>query len=83
MLQIRCQTLDLFQLILGISSKFTPDTINEGLKTPKIPMEEDLELKARNKSGALIIVLVLSSSETNKATEKCGGKKNTVYLCGT
>ena len=41
---MRYPVLGFFQLVLGVPSKLTLDTVNEGLGTPKILLKEGLEL---------------------------------------
>ena len=43
-------------------------------------MEEGFELKPRDRGSAFVAALVLSPFKVNGATEKCGGKKSTVYI---
>ena len=44
MLKVESIVLSLFQLVLGVFSKFALDTIDKNLEVPKILIEESLEL---------------------------------------
>ena len=82
MLEKWCPVSGLFQLVLGVRSKLTPDIINKGLRISKVFMEEGFKFWQRDWSGALVAVLVLSSSEAYSATEKWGCKWGTIYPNG-
>ena len=70
MLEVGCPISSLFLLVLGVLPKLTPDTVNEGLGTPKILSEEGLELWLRDGSGAFVATLVLSLPNAHGAMEK-------------
>ena len=82
MLKVEGVVLSLFQLVLEVPSKLAPDTIDKGLEVPKVLLEEVLELRPRNRSGAFVAALVLGPSEANGATEESGGKGDTIHPCG-
>ena len=82
MLKVGGVVLSLFQRVLGVSSKLTPDAIDKGLEVPKIFLEEVLELRTCDRSGAFVAVLMLGPSEADGATEERGGKKGTIHPCG-
>ena len=82
MLKVGCPISGFFQLVLEVLPKLTPNTINEGLGTPEILLEESLELWPRDKSGAFVAAFVLSPSKADGTTEEDGGKEGTIYLCG-
>ena len=69
-------------MVLGVPSKLAPDAINKGLGVPKVFLEEDLELRPRNRSGAFVATLVLGPSEADGATKEGGGKGDTIHSCG-
>ena len=71
----------LFQLILGVPSKLAPTTINKGLKVPEVFLEEILELRPHNQSGAFMVALVLGIPEADGAMEECGGKGGMFHFC--
>ena len=79
-LKVKCLILGLFWLILRVFFKLTLDTINKGLETFKVFIEENFELKLYNQSSILIAAFVLSLSEANKATKNGDSKKNIIYL---
>lgn len=56
-------------MILEIFSKFTPDVVDKGLVVPKVFLEEGFKVRLRNRSGAFMAALILSSSEADSATE--------------
>lgn len=58
-----------FQLILGVSSKLTPDCINKGLRISEILLEERFEVKLRVKNGIFVAVLMLSLFEADGTTK--------------
>ena len=72
-----------FQLVLELPSKLALDTINKGLGVLEVLLEEVLELKPCDQSGAFVAVLVLSPSDADSATEECGSKGVTIDPCGT
>ena len=80
MLKVGGVVLTFFQLILGVPSKLTPDTINKRLGVCKVLLEESLELWPRDWSGALIRALVLGSSKADGAAEEGGGKRGIINL---
>ena len=82
MLEVWCPLSGLFQLVLGVPSKLTPDIVNKGLRIPEVLSEEGFELWPRDQSGALVAALVLSSSEADTATEEWGCKWGTIHLGG-
>ena len=63
-----------FQLVLGVLSKFASDTINKSLKVPKVLLEKGFKLWPRDRSGALVLTLMLGPSEADGAAEEGGGK---------
>ena len=65
-----CLISDFFQLILEAPLKLAPDTVDKGLRAYEIFPEEGFELWPCNRSGALVVALVLSPSEADGATEK-------------
>ena len=65
-----CPISDFFQLRLGVPPKLTPDAVNKGLRASKVLSKEGFELKPRDRSGALVAVLVLSLSKADGATEE-------------
>lgn len=70
MLEVGCLVLGFFYLILGIFPKLTSDIINKSLKTFEIFLKKGYKVRPRDKSGALIMALELSSSNTDRAIEK-------------
>ena len=82
MLKVGCPVSGFFQLVLGVPSKLTPDTINKGLGAPKVLSEEDFELWLCDESGAFVASLVLGSSEADGTMEEGGGKGGTIHPCG-
>ena len=83
MLEVWYIILDLFQLVLEVSFKLTPDGINKSLKILKVFPEEGFEFWLRDWNSALMAVLMLSSSKAYDAMEKWGCKWDMVYLGGT
>ena len=82
MLKVGGVVLSLFQLILGVPSKLAPNTIDKGLEVPKVLLEEVLELRPRDRSGAFVAALMLGSSEADGGTEEGGGEGGTIHFCG-
>ena len=74
--------LSLFQLILRVSSKLTPNTINKNLGVSKVLSGEDLELWPCDWSCTFMVALVLGSLKANGAIEEYGGKGGMIHLCG-
>ena len=68
-----------FQLVLGVSSKFTPDTIDKGLGVSKILLEKGLEPCPRDHSGAFVAMLVLNPLEADGVAKKGDSKWGTIY----
>ena len=66
--------LGFFQLILKILSKLIPDVVNQSLKIPKVFFKEGFELESYKKNDALVVALVMSSSEANSAIKEKGYK---------
>ena len=79
MLKVGGVVSSFFQLVLGVPSKLAPDAINKGLGVPEIFLEEVLELRPHDRSGALIAALVLGPSEADGATKEGGGKRGTIH----
>ena len=82
MLKVRGVILSFFQLVLGISSKFTPDTINKDLRVFKLLLKEGFELCPYAWSDGFVAALMLDPSEADNAVEESGGKWDTIYLYG-
>ena len=74
MLKVEGVILSLFQLIMGVPSKLTPDTINKSFGVPQIFLEECLKLKSFDQSGIFVAVLMLGSSKAGSAAEENGSK---------
>ena len=74
-----CLVSGLFQLVLGVPSKLTPNVVDEGLRIPEVLSEEGFELWPRDRSGALVAALVLSPSEADGATEEWGCEWGTIH----
>lgn len=70
-------------MIFRVSPELTLNIVNKGLNTPEIFKEEGSELRSYDKSSALVVVFMLSPSEVDGATEKSGGKKDTMHSCST
>lgn len=68
---------------MRVSPKLIVDTINEGLETPKILLKESFELWLCDKSGAFVVVFILSLSEANKTIKEWDCKQGTIYSNGT
>ena len=69
--------------MLKIFSKLTPNILNKGLRTSKVSIKEGFKLRPYDKSSALMVTLLLSSSKAAGATKKYGSKKDIVYFCYT
>ena len=82
MLKVEGVVSNFFQLVLRVFSKLAPDTIDKSLGVPKVFLEEVLKLRPRDWSSAFMVALVLGPSETDGATEKNGGKENTIHFYG-
>ena len=70
MLKVGCSISSFFQLVLGVLSKLTPDTVNKDLRVSEIFLEESFEVGPRDRSGAFVVVLVLSPFNADRATKK-------------
>ena len=66
---MRCQVLDFFQLILGVTPKLILDIVNQGLETTKVLYEEDFEVGLYNRNVVFVVAFVLSLSESNSTVE--------------
>ena len=72
----------IFKLVLEVSFKLAPDAIDKGLGVPEVFLEENLKLRSRDWSGALVAAFVLDPSEADDAAKEDGGNWDTFYLCG-
>ena len=70
MLELKCLVLGIFQLILRISPKFTPNIINKSLRILKYFLEKSFKVRLYNKNDALIMLFMISLSKTKGAIEK-------------
>lgn len=66
LLKIESIVLSLFQLILGVFFKFTPDIIDRNLRIFEAFLKESCKIKLYNQNGTLVTTLILSLFETNK-----------------
>lgn len=73
---------NLFQLILGILSKLISDTNNKGLVVSEIFLEKSFKVRPRDRNGIFVTALMLSSSETNSATEVKSSKQGAIHPDG-
>ena len=73
---------NLFQLILEVSSKLAPDTINKGLKISEVLLEKVFEFRLRDQNSALVTTLVLSLSKADNAVEEDGSKWGIIHPYG-
>lgn len=55
---------------MGVSSKLTPNSINEDLRVIKIFLEKNFEFRLYNKNGALVAMLIMDLTKTNSATKE-------------
>ena len=82
MLKVRGSISGFFQLVLGVLSKLTSDTVNKSLEAPEIFPEEGIEFWPRDGSDAFVTLLVLSLSKADGATEEDGGKRDMIHPYG-
>ena len=83
MLKVRGIISSFFQLVLRVPSKLAPNAIYKGLGVNKVLLEEGFELRLRDWNNALVIIIVLSQTEADGATEEGGGKWSTIHPCDT
>ena len=82
-LEVWCPISGLFQLVLGVPSKLTPDVVNENLRISEIFPEEGFEFWLRDWNGALVTAVVLSLFEADGATEEWDCKWDAIHPGGT
>ena len=82
MLKIGDVVSNLFQLVLGITFKLTPNAINKSLTVSKVFLEEGFELWPYNRNGTLMAILMLGPSKADSTIEECGNKGDTIYFYG-
>lgn len=74
MLKMRYSISRFFQLILGVLSKLTPDTVMKALEVFKILLKESFEVAQCNKNKALVAVLMLGLPKANNAIDNWDNK---------
>lgn len=79
MLKIGYIILGLFQLVLRLLTKLTPNNMNKRLTIFKVFLEEGFDVKLFDWSGAFMIALIPGLFEADGTTKKWGGKLNTSY----
>ena len=72
-----------FQLVLRILFKLTPDIVDKSLRISEDFLKEDFKIKLYDQSGALMMALVLSPSETDRVQKIKSGKQDIIYLGST
>ena len=82
MLKVGGVILSLFQLVLGVLFKLTPDTINKSLRVFNVLSEKVLKLWPYDWGNVLVVALVLGPSDTNSVAKENGGIWGIIHPCG-